>query len=98
MTEPSEFLVHNRGDSVAVAVSDVGPGNATATALDDGSRNEVVVAETIPLGHKLALAEIAEGDRVIEYGVPIGVARQKIAAGSLVHVHNLRSTKWQRSA
>lgn len=98
MPEPSQFLVHNRGDSVAVAVIDVEPGTASATYLDDGSCNEIAVIDAVPLGHKVALTEIAEGEQVIEYGVRIGVARQLIPVGALVHVHNLRSARWQRSA
>jgi (2R)-sulfolactate sulfo-lyase subunit alpha len=34
---------------------------------------------------------------VIEYGVRIGVTRQPIQAGQHVHVHNIRSARWQNS-
>ena len=44
-----------------------------------------------PAGHKLALKNIASGDRVIKYGSTIGEAIADIPAGSWVHTHNLRT-------
>lgn len=91
------FLIHNEGDHVAVAVQDVGPGAAQAAYMDSDRVLPVQVGEAIPLGHKLALADLEEGAQVIEYGVPIGVTRQAIQAGQLVHTHNIRSARWQKS-
>lgn len=90
------FLVHNEGDQVAVAVQDVPPGPARAVFMDSDRSVEVHAAEDIPLGHKVALARLREGGDVIEYGVTIGIARTTIEPGSLVHVHNLRSARWER--
>ena len=43
-------------------------------------------------GHdKIALCDIAAGEKVIKYGFPIGVAAQNIRAGEWVHTHNLVS-------
>lgn len=89
------FLAHEPGDAVAVAVRDVEPGSAALAVLGAEGRREITVAEPIPLGHKIALVDLAEGAEVVEYGQPIGVTRKAIAAGEHVHVHNLRSTKWQ---
>ncbi len=91
------FLIHNEGDHVAVAVQDVGPGAAQAVYMDSDRALPVQVGEAIPLGHKLALVNLEEGAQVIEYGVPIGVTRQAIRAGQLVHIHNIRSARWQKS-
>jgi (2R)-sulfolactate sulfo-lyase subunit alpha len=91
------FLAHRAGDDVAVAVRDVEPGAAPGAYLDDGARVTVAVRAPIPLGHKVALRDIAADDAVIEYGVTVGRARHPIAAGDLVHTHNLRSARWQHS-
>jgi (2R)-sulfolactate sulfo-lyase subunit alpha len=48
----------------------------------------------VPLGHKIALRDLAAGERVIKYGVPIGVATRDIRAGEHVHVHNLKGERW----
>jgi (2R)-sulfolactate sulfo-lyase subunit alpha len=99
MSEGSEgqvsCLAHREGDTVAVAVQDVEPGNAEVAILSTGARSEVQVTEHIPLGHKLALTDMANGASVIEYGEPIALTLRPIVAGEMVHTHNIRSTKWQ---
>ena len=92
-----KFLIHNEGDHVAVAVQDVMPGENEAVYMDSDHTVTVRATEPIPLGHKVALVDLAEGDDVIEYRVRIGVTRQSISAGQLVHVHNIRSARWQHS-
>ena len=42
-------------------------------------------------GHKYALRAIGEGETVVKYGYPIGVATCDIAAGEHVHSHNMRT-------
>jgi (2R)-sulfolactate sulfo-lyase subunit alpha len=91
------FLAHRPGDSVAVAVRDLPPGPAAGGYLDGTSIDPVQVLDAVPLGHKVALRDIAAGADVIEYGVRIGTAVTPIRTGELVHVHNLRSARWQTS-
>jgi len=42
-------------------------------------------------GHKYALRDIAAGENVIKYGMPIGHATTAIAKGEHVHVHNVKT-------
>ena len=42
-------------------------------------------------GHKYALRDIAAGENVIKYGMPIGHATVAIAKGEHVHVHNVKT-------
>ena len=42
-------------------------------------------------GHKYALRDIAEGENVIKYGMPIGHATCAIRKGEHVHVHNVKT-------
>ena len=92
-----DFLAHQRGDDVAVAVRDTAPGPASAAYLDCGDRFEIVARDAVPLGHKIALRDLAEREDVLEYGVLIGLTRAPVATGELVHTHNLRSARWQKS-
>jgi (2R)-sulfolactate sulfo-lyase subunit alpha len=92
-----DFLAHNQGDDVAVAVRDTGPGEARAAYLGSGDRFGLTAREAIPLGHKIALRDLGESEDVLEYGVLIGLTRGPVAAGQLVHTHNLRSARWQKS-
>ena len=49
------------------------------------------VGVDIESGHKYALNAIRNGDDVIKYGYPIGVATSDIEAGAHVHSHNIKS-------
>ena len=91
------FLVHNEGDDVGVAVEDVGPGEAVAVYMDSDRETTVEALEPIPLGHKIALADLGPSADVIEYGVRVGRTRAPIGRGRLVHVHNVRSARWEAS-
>ena len=90
-----DFLAHAEGDDVAVAVQDVKPGRRRAVYLSTDREIAVDVIEAIPLGHKVALADLALDRAVIEYGVPIGLARRQVSRGQLVHTHNLVSGRWR---
>lgn len=52
---------------------------------------DVTVASTLPIGHKIAVRPIASGETVLKYGAPIGSATVAIAQGDHVHTHNLQS-------
>lgn len=51
----------------------------------------MVIATDLPLGHKLARRNIAQGEKVVKYGAPVGSATAPIRAGEHVHVHNVKS-------
>lgn len=91
------FLVHNEGDHVAVAVQDVEPGRVRAVYMDSDREVELEATERIPLGHKIALEDLAAEADLIEYGVRVGLTRSAIPRGALVHTHNMRSARWQQS-
>ncbi len=95
-TAPS-FLVHNEGDHVAVAVQNVAPGQRTAVYMDSDRVVTIDVTEAIPLGHKVALIALPEGTDITEYGVRVGITRQAVQTGQLIHTHNMRSARWQNS-
>ena len=91
------FLAHDEGDSVAVAMRDLPPGEVEGGYLAGPRSLTLRLTEPVPLGHKFALRQIAAGEEVIEYGVPVAVATAPIEAGQHAHVHNLRSIRWQSS-
>jgi galactarate dehydratase len=71
-------------DNVAIVAND--GGLPAGTRFDDG----LVLTEAVPQGHKVALADLNEGDPVIRYGVTIGYANVAIARGSWVSERVLR--------
>lgn len=94
---PPDILAHRVGDSVAVAVRPLRPGLVEGGHLHASGALQVTVSSDVPLGHKIALVNLKKGEPVIEYGVQIGLASAPILAGDYVHVHNLRSARWQSS-
>lgn len=91
------FLAHNEGDSVAVATRDLSPGPVEGGYLVGPESITVELKEPVPLGHKFALVDLGDGDAVIEYGVRVALASKPIEIGEYVHVHNVRSVRWQTS-
>lgn len=93
-TAEPDFLAHREGDNVAVAVRNLTAGPARGGYLAGPDADGVELLADVPLGHKFALSEIAEGAEVTEYGVRTGIASQPIRRGEYVHVHNVRSARW----
>ena len=89
------FIIHETSDSVGVAVMDL-EARARARGRFQHSDGEVQIEaiDPIPLGHKIAVVDIPEGERVVEYGVLIGRATRAIRAGEHVHTHNLKGERW----
>lgn len=73
-------------DCVAVALEAIAEG--TTVPWTGGA---VTALEDIPLGHKIALRDIAAGEPAVKYGCRIGTATRHIPAGAWVHTHNLRT-------
>ena len=81
-----KFIKINHNDSVAVALEEFKAGDKVVV---DGT--EIVLKQDVPAGHKFALFDIKEGDRIMKYGYSIGIAKDDIPQGSWIHVHNIRT-------
>lgn len=95
---PHKFLVHEPGDLVGVAIQDIAAGElAQGLVMSNKTWVEITTLNPIPLGHKIALCDIAAGQPVLKYAVPIGEASFMIKAGEHVHVHNLGTIRQRTS-
>lgn len=90
---PPGFLAHREGDLVGVAVRDLEAGPAQGGYLTGAEQISLRLTEAVPLGHKVALTDIAAGQDVIEYGQRVAIATRDIGQGDHVHVHNVRSAR-----
>jgi hypothetical protein len=87
MNELVNMIVLAKQDNVGIALRGIAAGE---TAID-GEGVRITSVENVPLGHKIALTVIGAGDKIVRFGVPVGIARSTIEPGRLVHVHNVRS-------
>jgi altronate hydrolase len=83
------YLRLNPADDVVIACRELEPGTNLI-------QENVVVAERIPAGHKVATRAVAVGEPVRRYNQIIGFATQAIGQGQHVHVHNLEVRDFAR--
>ena len=90
------FVVHDEHDSVGVVVVEgVKAGQKLNGWIMDQDKDMLIEAKSdSPIGHKLAIKALKNGDTVIKYGVDIGKTIAPIAVGEHTHVQNLRTKRW----
>jgi altronate hydrolase len=87
MIDLVNMIVLSPGDNVGNALR----GIAAGEGAHDGSGLKVRSLEEVPQGHKIALKAIEAGEKIVRFGVAVGIARAPIPRGRLVHVHNVVS-------
>ncbi len=95
MSKP-HLLVHDRRDNVGVVVvEDLAAGTELLCVVtEDDSDFRLTVSEAVPIGHKVALADLAVGDTVVKYGQDIGKVVAAVRKGAHVHTQNLKTKRW----
>jgi (2R)-sulfolactate sulfo-lyase subunit alpha len=90
------FVLHDAQDTVAVVVVEgVRAGDVlTGWIMDDDRTTSVKALQDIPIGHKVALKDMAAGETVLKYGIDMGRVTAPIQAGQHAHVHNIKTKRW----
>jgi len=89
------ILLHEFEDDVGVAVEDLKKGSKIGVVTLEGkAAGTITLVSSIPLGHKVAMRNLAKDKAVIKYGRPVGKAVAAIAKGAHVHVHNVKTLRW----
>jgi (2R)-sulfolactate sulfo-lyase subunit alpha len=90
------FVLHDPGDNVAVVVVEGVKAGAELTGwvMDDDRTVSLTARQDIPIGHKIALKDLAVGDAAIKYGIDMGKIVAPIQAGQHAHVHNIKTKRW----
>lgn len=91
-----QLLVHDHEDNVGVVVvEDLKAGTEMLCVVThDNSDFKLTAKADIPIGHKVALKDLAEGDTVIKYGEDIGRMIGSAEMGGHVHTHNCKTKRW----
>jgi altronate hydrolase len=56
----------------------------------------IVTRNKVPAGYKVAVHDIKKGEAVLKYNTTIGFASEDIAAGTMVHNHNIAFQEFDR--
>jgi len=90
------FILHDPRDTVAVVVVEgVKTGDElNGWIMDNDGSVTLEARQPIPIGHKVAVRDMAAGDAAIKYGIDIGRVVEPIAAGEHAHVHNIKTRRW----
>ena len=95
MAQP-QLLVHDKKDNVGVVVVEglTAGTDMLCVVTEDNSDFNLKSDADIPIGHKVALVDLAEGDTAIKYGEDIGKVIAPIKKGDHVHTHNVKTKRW----
>lgn len=90
------LLVHDHHDNVGVVVVEglTAGTDMLCVVTADNSDFRLTAKADIPIGHKVALRDLAAGDTVIKYGEDIGRMVGPAATGAHVHTHNCKTKRW----
>jgi (2R)-sulfolactate sulfo-lyase subunit alpha len=90
------LLVHDHRDNVGVVVvENLAAGTELLVVVtEDNSELRAVTNQDVPIGHKVALKDLAVADTVIKYGEDSGRIVAPVRKGDHVHTHNLKTKRW----
>lgn len=79
-------------DNVATVIKKTSGGDVLTIANAQMEEIGAITAtDDIPFAHKISLADLRVGEKIIKYGEVIGKASADIARGNYVHIHNVIS-------
>ena len=92
----TDIIIHDKKDNVGVIVVEkvIKGQDCYCWIMENDTSKDIKSEAEIPLGHKIALQDLKEGDAIIKYGHDIGKVVKLIKKGDHVHVHNVKTKKW----
>ena len=83
----NRYLIMHPEDNCATALEEILVGEEIK--IDE--KLTVKIIKKIRFGHKFALKSLKQGEKIIKYGTPIGIAKKDIDVGDWVHTRNVVS-------
>ena len=92
----TDIIIHDEKDNVGVVVIEKITVNQECNCwiMENDKSTKIQSRNEIPLGHKIAMTDLKEGDTILKYGHDIGKVVKGIKKGEHVHVHNVKTKKW----
>jgi len=96
MAEIPHLLVHESADNVGVVVIEglTAGTDMLCVVTHDNTDFRLTAKADIPIGHKVALKDLSEGDTVMKYGEDIGKMTGSAEKGGHVHTQNCKTKRW----
>jgi len=96
MGEIPHLLVHEGADNVGVVVVEglKAGTDMLCVVTHDNTDFRLTAKADIPIGHKVALKDMSEGDTVMKYGEDIGKMIGSAEKGGHVHTQNCKTKRW----
>lgn len=96
MSEIPHLLIHDHKDSVGVVVVE---GLTAGTEMlvvctEDNTSFRMKTEADVPIGHKVALKDMKNGETVYKYGEDIGRMIADCPKGHHLHTHNCKTKRW----
>lgn len=82
------IVINQDKDNVLVVTDYMKQGDKVHYKIND-IKCSIILLEDIPIYHKVSMWDLKSGDKIIKYGEVIGIAKNPIAAGEHVHIHNM---------
>ena len=94
--ESTDIIIHDEKDNVGVVVIEkiIPNQEYNCWIMENDKSAKIQSINEIPLGHKIAMSDLNEGDTIVKYGHDIGKVVKSIKKGEHVHVHNVKTKKW----
>ena len=92
----TDIIIHDEKDNVGVVVIEKITLNQDCNCwiMENDKSTKIQSKNEIPLGHKIEMVDLDEGDTILKYGHDIGKVVKKIKKGEDGQVHNVRTKKW----
>ena len=92
----TDIIIHDEKDNVGVVVIEkiTTDQDCNCWIMENDKSVSIQSKDEITLGHKIAMADLSEGDTILKYGHDIGKVVKNIKKGEHVHVHNVKTKKW----
>ena len=90
------ILSHSPKDNVAVVVVEglKAGTKALGVVTENDTTFTIDVKDDIPIGHKVALSDLANGDTVTKYAQDVGRMVAAAKKGHHVHTQNMKTKRW----
>lgn len=86
------FVVNEKDNVATILKEDLKVGTKLEVKLGENSIY-IELQEKVKYGHKVAITPIKNGEKIIKYGLTIGLANKDIKVGEHVHTHNVESIR-----